>query len=115
MYLIFVKKQPKFKYDIEIQIGNILKSNPHPNIVLIYDVSNSEIKMELLETNIINMVNENMTKFINSMIKAKEHLNKLGISYIDWKIDNVGYSAETNEFKLFDFDCSGMFDIETKQ
>lgn len=45
--------------------------------------------------------------------RGKDHLHKLGISYIDWKFENIGLSPVDDKMKIFDFDCSGIFDIET--
>jgi hypothetical protein len=34
--------------------------------------------------------------------------------YIDWKLDNIGI-GENQQIKLFDFDGSGLIDIETNE
>jgi serine/threonine protein kinase len=36
-------------------------------------------------------------------------LHKLNIVYIELKLDNIGYSEIDKRYKLFDFDCSGVF------
>jgi len=48
------------------------------------------------------------------MMEVKTYLQKLGIMYIDWKLDNIGISKDNN-FKLFDFNASGFIDIKTKE
>ena len=95
----------------EKEICELLMKNPHKNIVKIYGVSHGYIDMELLNTD-INV--EDMSKLKNEMMEVKRYLQKLGIMYIDWKLDNIGISDD-GEFKLFDFDCSGLIDIETNE
>jgi SAM-dependent methyltransferase len=46
-------------------------------------------------------------ELISAAKSAKEHLQKLGIMYIDWKPDNMGMSDD-GKYKLFDFDTSGI-------
>jgi serine/threonine protein kinase len=55
-----------------------------------------------------------MNKIKNVMMEVKTYLQNVGIVYIDWKLDNMGIS-EDKQIKLFDFDASGLIDIETKQ
>jgi len=95
----------------EKEICKLLMKNPHKNIIKIYDVTNTYIDMELLNTDIIS---EDMSKFKNKMKEVKTYLQEMGIIYIDWKLDNTGMSND-GEFKLFDFDSSGLIDIETKE
>ena len=72
--------------------------------------------MELLDTDHFTKKTEYSSKEIEvlreHMTRAKDHLQSLGISYVDWKIDNIGYSHQTKQYKLFDFDGSGLFDKE---
>lgn len=85
--------------------------NPHENIIKIYDVGVDFIDMELLNTD---MSSAAMIQVKNKMTEVKAHLQNLGIMYIDWKLDNIGISDD-GQFKLFDFDGSGLIDIETKE
>ena len=85
--------------------------NPHKNIVKIYGITPDYIDMELLNTNINT---EDISKIKNVMMEVKTYLQQLGIMYIDWKLDNIGISDD-GEFKLFDFDVSGLLDIETNK
>jgi hypothetical protein len=39
---------------------------------------------------------------------AKDHLQGIGIFYLDWKSDNLGVT-KTGNYRLFDFDGSGIF------
>ena len=67
--------------------------------------------MELLNTD---MSRENMSSVKNVMMEVKTYLQNLGIIYIDWKLDNIGI-GENQQIRLFDFDGSGLIDIETKE
>ena len=93
----------------EKKICELLMKNPHKNIVKIYDVGKDYIDMELLDVDI-----EDMSNIKNIMMEVKTYLQSLGIIYIDWKLDNIGIS-EDGQFKLFDFNASGLIDIETKK
>ena len=67
--------------------------------------------MELLNTD---MSRANMSSVKNVMMEVKTYLQNLGIIYIDWKLDNIGI-GENQQIRLFDFDGSGLIDIETKE
>jgi serine/threonine protein kinase len=95
----------------EKKICELLMKNPHKNIVKIYDVGKDYVDMELLDDDISI---EDMSKIKNIMMEVKTYLQSLGIIYIDWKLDNIGIS-EDGQFKLFDFNASGLIDIETKK
>ena len=96
---------------IEKKICELLMKNPHNNIIKIYSICNNYIDMELLNTI---MSRGYMGKIKNAMMNVKTYLQKLGIIYIDWKLDNIGISEDTH-FKLFDFDSSGIIDIDTNE
>lgn len=97
----------------EKRIASILKYNPHPNIVSIYDVSFDHIDIELVNP-IYDITYENKTKIQETFRDVKSHLQTLGIIYMDWKYDNIGVSQD-GEFKLFDFDCSGIASLNQKE
>jgi len=90
----------------EHAICEILKNNPHPNIVKIYRITDSYIDIELL-TPITTEKNYDKKTLISAALLAKNHLQSLGIMYIDWKPDNIGVDAN-GKYKLFDFDLSGI-------
>ena len=128
----------KMTNDGEKKICDILMQNPHKNIIKIYYVGKDDenyIDMELLLNTDINLLlkktntklsktntkllNTNMyiqdiSKIKNVMMEVKTYLQSLGIIYIDWKLDNIGISDD-KEIKLFDFNASGLIDIETKK
>ena len=95
-------------WTIEQTIAQTIKNNPHPNIVQIYDITNNYIEMEKVDTKYLKPID------IKVLHEAKNHLHNLGITYIDWKHDNIGVD-EFGNFKLFDFDCGGTFDIKQPQ
>ena len=89
---------------VELYICKVLMSNPHKNIVEIHEVGPNYVTMEKLDVD---------TEFENTkevMIPVKEHLQSLGIVYIDWKKDNMGLSSD-GTLKLFDFDVSGVIGV----
>jgi serine/threonine protein kinase len=92
--------------ETEKKLCKIIMENPHKNIVKIYEVGNDYIKMEILN---IDLAGVNESEIKEKMIGVKNHLQSLGIMYIDWKLDNIGIS-EDGELKLFDFDASGLIE-----
>lgn len=105
----FFRKMTRSKR--EKDICELLMKNPHKNIVKIYDIGKDYIDMELLN---IDMSSQDVNKVITLMMEVKTYLQSLGIMYIDWKLDNIGISDD-GEIKLFDFDVSGLINIETKE
>jgi len=104
---------------IEKQIVEILMNNPHPNIVVFYDVNNRYLDMEELDsphsnTEFYDNYKDETQIIINAMIDVKDFLQKLGIMYIDWKFDNIAKGKDGN-YKLFDFDASGIVDLHTNR
>jgi len=95
----------------ELELCKLLMNNPHKNIVKLYGISDNYIDMELLNTNIedVNVISE-------TMLDVKTHLQHLGIIYIDWRFSNIGISEGCDpQFKLFDFDLSGLINTETNE
>ena len=88
----------------EIEICKILKEHPHPNCVMIYDVNGFCIDMEFLKTTFYET--NNKKSILRDMRSALDHLNGLGVVYVDLKLDNIG--CERRTYKLFDFDMSGI-------
>ena len=98
----------------EINIIQILMNNsPHPNIVKYYEVNSHYADMELLDIKI--NLKRDKRDIIETMNNVKSFLQNLGIMYIDWKFDNIGYSKKDKVYKLFDFDLSGVIDLETNE
>jgi hypothetical protein len=94
----------------EKQIGEQLMRQPLNHVVKIYKVDKDYIDMEVLSTD---MSGQNLRAVKESMRKVKDALQNQGIMYIDWKLDNIGISREDKQCKLFDWNASGIVDLET--
>jgi len=93
-------------------------SKPIQNIIHIYYVGPNFVDMELLDETYGGKHferEEELVRIIATMRQVKNELQLYGILYVDWKIDNIGFSQTDNTYKLFDFDCSGLIDMETKE
>ena len=90
----------------------ILIENPHPNIVTYFDVNDKYVDMEKVNIKYISNESIESNEIIEPMKEVKKFLQNLGIMYIDWKLDNIGISDD-GRYKLFDFDGSGLIDLET--
>jgi len=116
------KPHPFLDYSkkMELAIVKILLQHPYPNIVHYYDINSKYADMEQVDTDKSNplykpvMTREDLNEIIEVMSKVKDFLQALGIMYVDWKFDNMGKSVE-GKYKLFDFDASGLIDLETQQ
>lgn len=112
----YPEKKPDMAIDIsdapinEQAIVKLLMEHPHPNIASYYDVNETYLDMEMLNTDYDEFDEK---EAINAMKNVKTFLQSLGIIYIDWKMDNVG-KGKDGKYKLFDFDGSGVIDIKTK-
>lgn len=94
-------------------------NNPHKNIVTFYDVNNRYLDMEELDsphsnTEFYDNFKDETSIIKKVMIEVKDFLQKLGIMYIDWKFDNIAKGKDGN-YKLFDFDASGIVDSHTNR
>jgi hypothetical protein len=95
----------------EIAIAQLLRRHPHPNIVTFYTISPKHlfVDMEMLDTT----AKIPKRKLMDTLSTIKQHLQALGIVYIDWKTDQVGLAAD-GTVKLFDFDMSALIDTKTR-
>ena len=93
---------------VEHAIYTILKETPHPNIVKVYRITDKYVDIELL-TPIISEKDYDKKTLISDALVVKNYLQSLGIMYIDWKPDNMGIGTD-GEYKLYDFDLSGITD-----
>lgn len=113
------KKKGNDTRHIEKQIVEILMNNPHPNIVTFYDVNDRYLDMEELDSphsnpEFYDNFKDETLIIRKAMIDVKDFLQKLGIMYIDWKYDNIAKGKDGN-YKLFDFDASGIVDLHTNR
>jgi serine/threonine protein kinase len=93
----------------ELFIAQKLLQNPQPNVVRVLDISYKgkvHIKYELLD--IEKEFNPSDKSFLFQIKNGLRNLNNLDIIYIDLKDDNIGFDSKTNQWKIFDFDCSGV-------
>ena len=97
----------------EKRIIRVLMNYPHPNIVSYYKIHDRYIDMELLDTK--KDFKKHKKEIIKIMENIKIYLQDLGVLYIDWKYDNIGYSKKDQTYKLFDFDVSGLIDKKTNK
>jgi len=104
------EKQKKF-VEAEYNIVKILMLNPfkNKNIANYFFINNIYVDMEELNVN-----NIKIEEIIEPMKEVKNFLQNLGIMYIDWKIDNIGID-KNGIYKLFDFDASGLINVETQK
>jgi hypothetical protein len=114
--------------DIVTFLQNFPEYKEH-NIVSIYAVTPQYIDMEELVTQYTDPDyaqkyiddKQERAKQITAMREAKDFLQSIGIMYMDWKFDNIGRSKDTdtdtaiNKYKLFDFDASGIANLETNK
>ena len=108
------RKISKSKAELEIIKILINKSN-NKNIATYYRIIIHNSPIAYIDAELL--LDINLTKLTNQEIKqimsnVKTYLQSLGIIYIDWKPDNIGIGMN-GELKLFDFDCSGLIDINT--
>lgn len=77
----------------------------HPNVVDVYRITDDYVDMELLQEM---PDTANLKNVIEVMEDVKRYLQRMNITYIDWKYENIGI-GEDGDFKLFDFNGSGIF------
>jgi len=98
------------EYDIVNFLMNFPDYKEH-NIVTIYEVTPEHIDMEDLTTN---FKKNDPTDYLETMRRAKDYLQSIGIMYLDWKDENTGKSKD-GQYKLFDFDAAGIANVETNK
>ena len=107
------RKMSSSTSEIELCKLIVRKEINHKNLIKIYHVGDDYIDMELLDTQISGK-NARRGDIVKAMRELKTYLQELGIIYIDWKLDNMGF-GEDGEIKLFDFDVSGLIDVHTNE
>lgn len=110
----FFRKILSQKENNEYDIVNFLMNFPdykENNIVTIYEVTPEHIDMEDLTTN---FKTNDPTNYLETMRRAKDYLQSIGIMYLDWKSENTGKSKD-GAYKLFDFDAAGIANVETNK
>ena len=103
------KKLPLFRKAAkahELAIVKIIKEKQPRNVATIYNVSEDQYDAEYLDI----QHNEDRNRRTSDIASALEQLHAIGIVFVDYTNDNVGYSTIDKVWKLFDFDCSGAID-----
>lgn len=100
----------KYIQYLEYSIYQILQENPHPNLVTVYRLTETFVDIELL-TPVNELPDYDEGSIVVAASLVKEHLQGLGVFYMDWKSDNLG-KTDTGTYRLFDFDGSGYFHQE---
>ena len=127
---IISMSDPNFDHEkvkSEIRILNIIKNNPHPNLIKIHEIFEARVdgndlifivmehcsNGDLFDAIVESRVRETSTKkkILNGIIKGIIHLHKqCGISHCDIKPENVVLN-EKFEPKLIDFGSATEFEI----
>ena len=92
----------------ELYIASQLLLHPIANVVNVLEIVLLEplhVKYELLD---ITKKWDDVSIVKRDISYALRNLNQLNIIYIDLKSDNIGNSHTDKQWKLFDFDCSGV-------
>ena len=106
----------------ELAIAKLLMRNPQKNVVRVLKISTKTkipyIDYQKLDT--YKDLNKKFKKDLNKKLKSVRrdiktglsNLHKLNIIYIDLKSDhsNIGYDSVSKEWRIFDFDASGICD-----
>jgi len=79
-------------------------------VVNVVQVSDNSVTLEQLD---ICLDKYTIADIKSEMVEVKDYLQSMGIMYIDWKPDNIGISRIDGRLKLFDFDASGIIDIQS--
>jgi hypothetical protein len=104
-----------YSKQVEQTIVKILMEHHHSNIVSYYNIGSNHIDMEQVDSKTLLIVTrKDLNEIIEVMTNVKDFLQTLGIMYIDWKFDNMGQALD-GSYKLFDFDASGLIDLQTQQ
>lgn len=97
----------------ELEIAKRLLKCPMPNIVCIYDVQEGLDGISWIDMEYLDDTYKRLSTYVDDLKSGLEQLHTIGVVYIDIKSDNIGYSSKDNKFKIFDFDCSGIVDIQS--
>ena len=107
---------------VELAIAKLLMRNPQKNVVKVLKISTKTkipyIDYQKLDT--YKDLNKKLKTDLNKKLKSVRrdiktglsNLHKLNIIYIDLKSDhsNIGYDSVSKEWRIFDFDASGICD-----
>ena len=94
----------------ELEIYRRLDVSKSCGVVDVIHINEDSVVMEHLD---IDLCYYTLTDIKHQMRFVKDYLQSIGIMYIDWKPDNIGISRKDGMLKLFDFDASGVIDLQS--
>ena len=96
----------------ELDIYKLLDASTSEScgVVDVIHINENSVVMEHLD---IDLCYYTLTDIKHQMRFVKDYLQSIGIMYIDWKPDNIGISRKDGMLKLFDFDASGVIDLQS--
>jgi len=96
----------------ELEIYRLLdvSTSKSCGVVDVIHINENSVVMEHLD---IDLCYYTPTDIKHQMRFVKDYLQSIGIMYIDWKPDNIGISRKDGMLKLFDFDASGVIDLQS--
>lgn len=89
----------------ELDIVEIIKDHNSPKLLKIYHVNRDK---NYYDAELLNISHTKIKQIKSDITESVDILSGLNIVYIDFKLDNIGYSWTDKRYKLFDFDCSGV-------
>ena len=106
----------------ELEIYRLLdvSTSKSRGVVDVIHINEDSVVMEHLDIDLcyytptdIDLCYYTPTDIKHQMRFVKDYLQSIGIMYIDWKPDNIGISRKDGMLKLFDFDASGVIDLQS--
>ena len=96
----------------ELEIYRLLdvSTSKSCGVVDVIHINENSVVMEHLDSDLCYYT---LTDIKHQMRFVKDYLQSIGIMYIDWKPDNIGISRKDGMLKLFDFDASGVIDLQS--
>ena len=96
----------------ELAIAKKIMKNPLSNVVNVLKINegiNPFIDYQRLITgDSIKLKKEVFEKYNDDVREGLKNLHGINIVYLDLKWDNVGFDIQSNQWKIFDFDASGI-------
>jgi len=100
----------------ELAVAKKIVKNPCDNVVNVLDINESnkpyidyqKVDTTLDSVNSSKKRNQILEKYNKDIKQGLLNLHKINIVYLDLKYDNTGYDHFSNQWKIFDFDASGI-------
>lgn len=91
----------------ELRIANMVRASNCSSLVRIYNVMPSFYDIEMLDVGY-----GDTSTLADNLRECLRALHSIGVIYLDFRRENVGYSRVDHRWKLFDFDLSGVIDLQ---